>query len=97
MVTSGRGSARRAGLTEDEVSIVDGTLETVISEYTREAGVRQLERELGAILRKTATKVVTGDAETPVDVDIPAVRDALGREVLPRGGRAGPPSPPALR
>jgi ATP-dependent Lon protease len=70
----------RAGLTEEEVSIADGTLETVISEYTREAGVRQLERELGAILRKTATKVVTSDAETPVDVDIPAVRDALGRQ-----------------
>ena len=70
----------RAGLTEDEVSISDGVLETVISEYTREAGVRQLERELGAILRKTATKIVTAEATPPVEVDVDAVRDALGRQ-----------------
>ena len=49
----------RAGLREDEVSIADDALETVVSEYTREAGVRQLERELGAILRKTATKIAS--------------------------------------
>jgi ATP-dependent Lon protease len=49
----------RAGLRDDEVSISDGVLEAVISEYTREAGVRQLERELGSILRKTATKIVS--------------------------------------
>src|SRR4029078_10280999 len=70
----------RAGLTEDEVSIADGVLETVISEYTREAGVRQLERELGSILRKTATKIVTKEAEPPVELDVDAVRDALGRQ-----------------
>ena len=51
----------RAGLHEDEVSIADDVLETVISEYTREAGVRQLERELGTILRKTATKIASDD------------------------------------
>jgi len=55
-------------------------LETVISEYTREAGVRQLERELGSILRKTATRIVADKVETPVDVDADAVRDALGRQ-----------------
>ncbi len=70
----------RAGLTEDEVAIADDVLETVISEYTREAGVRQLERELGAILRKTATKIVTNEADPPVEVDVEAVRDALGRQ-----------------
>jgi ATP-dependent Lon protease len=70
----------RAGLREDEVSIADDVLETVISEYTREAGVRQLERELGSILRKTATHVVADKVETPVAVDVPAVRDALGRQ-----------------
>jgi ATP-dependent Lon protease len=52
----------------------------VISEYTREAGVRQLERELGKILRKTATKIAGGSVETPVGVDIDVVRDALGRQ-----------------
>ncbi len=68
----------RAGLKEDEVSIADDVLEVVISEYTREAGVRQLERELGSILRKTATKIVTKEA--PVELDVDAVRDALGRQ-----------------
>jgi ATP-dependent Lon protease len=70
----------RAGLHEDEVSITADVLETVISEYTREAGVRQLERELGSILRKTATKIVADEAAAPVDVDVDAVRDALGRQ-----------------
>ncbi|MBA3358978.1 MAG: AAA family ATPase, partial [Thermoleophilaceae bacterium] len=44
----------RNGLREDEVSAEDGVLRTVVAEYTREAGVRQLERELGTVLRKTA-------------------------------------------
>jgi ATP-dependent Lon protease len=70
----------RAGLREEEVSISDGVLETIISEYTREAGVRQLERELGSILRKTATRLVSDDAKAPVEVDVDAVRDALGRQ-----------------
>ncbi len=70
----------RAGLHEDEVSISDDALETVISEYTREAGVRQLERELGSILRKTATRIVTKEAEAPVELDVDGVRDALGRQ-----------------
>ncbi len=70
----------RSGLHEEEVSISDETLETVISEYTREAGVRQLERELGTVLRKTATKIATEKVEPPVEVDVEAVRDALGRQ-----------------
>jgi ATP-dependent Lon protease len=70
----------RAGLEEKEVSITDEALETVISEYTREAGVRQLERELGSILRKTATKIVSELAKPPVEVDPDAARDALGRQ-----------------
>src|SRR6266849_1686651 len=49
----------RNGLNEDEVAVGDDVLHTVISEYTREAGVRQLERELGKILRKTATKIAS--------------------------------------
>jgi ATP-dependent Lon protease len=70
----------RAGLREDEVSIADEALETVVSEYTREAGVRQLERELGAILRKTATKIASEKAEPPVEIGVDAVREALGRQ-----------------
>jgi ATP-dependent Lon protease len=70
----------RNGLQEDEVSVDDDVLRTVITEYSREAGVRQLERELGKILRKTATKIATGGVETPLVVDIDVVRDALGRQ-----------------
>ncbi|HTE63735.1 MAG TPA: endopeptidase La, partial [Solirubrobacteraceae bacterium] len=70
----------RNGLREDEVSIGDELLTTVVSEYTREAGVRQLERELGTVLRKTATKIASGKIEAPVVVDLEAVRDALGRQ-----------------
>jgi ATP-dependent Lon protease len=70
----------RNGLREDEVSIDDGLLQTVVTEYTREAGVRQLERELGKLLRKTATRIASGQVEAPVAVDLAAVRDALGRQ-----------------
>jgi len=70
----------RNGLQEDEVSISDEAIELVVTEYTREAGVRQLERELGTVLRKTATKIASEQAEAPVGVDEAAVRDALGRQ-----------------
>ncbi len=70
----------RNGLKEDEVSIGDDVIQTVVSEYTREAGVRQLERELGTILRKTATQIASEKVEPPVTVDIDVVRDALGRQ-----------------
>jgi ATP-dependent Lon protease len=70
----------RNGLREDEVSISDELLELVVSEYTREAGVRQLERELGKLLRKTATKLVSKQIEAPVAVDLELLRDGLGRQ-----------------
>src|SRR3954464_7103940 len=70
----------RNGLREDEVEISDELLRTVVAEYTREAGVRQLERELGTLLRKTATRIASGAVEAPVVVDLDAVRDALGRQ-----------------
>jgi ATP-dependent Lon protease len=70
----------RNGLRPDEVSIPDELLTLVVSEYTREAGVRQLERELGTVLRKLATKVAAGSVEAPVVVDTDAIRDALGRQ-----------------
>jgi len=70
----------RAGLLEDEVSIDDTMLQLIVSQYTREAGVRQLERELGKLLRKTATRLTTGDLEAPIAVNEPALRDALGKQ-----------------
>jgi ATP-dependent Lon protease len=73
----------RNGLEPGEVEIGDEVLETVVTEYTREAGVRGLERELGKVLRKTATEIASrgeGDAEAPVRIDEDGVRKALGRQ-----------------
>ena len=70
----------RNGLLPEEVSISDDVVRSVITEYTREAGVRQLERELGSVLRKTATKIASAKVEPPVTVDLEAVRDALGKQ-----------------
>jgi ATP-dependent Lon protease len=70
----------RNGLNPGEASISDELLQTVVTEYTREAGVRQLERELGTLLRKTATSIASGRATAPVAIDLDAVREALGRQ-----------------
>jgi ATP-dependent Lon protease len=69
----------RNGLTADDVIVSDEVVRTVVNDYTREAGVRQLERELGKLLRKTATIVAAGDPPKPIAVDPAAVRKALGR------------------
>jgi ATP-dependent Lon protease len=70
----------RNGLRKEEVTVDDSVLRQVVSNYTREAGVRQLERELGTLLRKTATKIASSSPELPVVIDSAAVRDALGRQ-----------------
>ena len=70
----------RNGLREDEVTVSDDILRTVVSEYTREAGVRNLERELGTVLRKTATQIASGKAQAPVTIEVETLRDALGRQ-----------------
>jgi ATP-dependent Lon protease len=59
----------RNGLRENEVQISDDVLRTIISEYTREAGVRNLERELGTVLRKTATKIASAQSQTDKPTD----------------------------
>jgi ATP-dependent Lon protease len=67
----------RAGLTSDEVGIDDGALGRIAAEYTREAGVRQLERALSRILRKAAVRLAS-DA-SPVLVGDGDLRTYLGR------------------
>jgi ATP-dependent Lon protease len=54
----------RNGLREDEVEISDDVLRLISSEYTHEAGVRNLERELGTVLRKTATRIASSQVAT---------------------------------
>ena len=70
----------RNGLRPEEVDVSDDVLRMVVNEYTREAGVRQLERELGTVLRKTATDIASAKVEAPVVVDIDRARAALGRQ-----------------
>ena len=65
------------GLTKSRMALGDRALKLVIAEYTREAGVRNLERQLAALCRKTATQIATGNAEK-VRVDEAKVREWLG-------------------
>ena len=67
-----------SGLQDGELEVTDAALETVISEYTREAGVRQLEREVGKLARKAARRIAGGVVER-VKVDGPDVKEFLGR------------------
>jgi ATP-dependent Lon protease len=65
----------RSGLRADEVEVTDDAVRRVIAEHTREAGVRNLERELGKVLRKVATRISAGELGPPVAVreaDVPA-------------------------
>jgi len=69
----------RAALRDDEVEIDDDVLRTIVADYTREAGVRNLEREIGRLLRKAATKLAAGELEAPIVVNAGDLRDWLGR------------------
>ncbi len=70
-----------AGLPPESIELTDDGLETVIGEYTREAGVRGLERQLGAVARKVAREVAEGNGTPATRVlDREAVRDLLGHE-----------------
>jgi ATP-dependent Lon protease len=62
------------------VEITDAALRTIVSDYTREAGVRTLERELGKLLRKAGTRLASQEVTPPVVVDGDDVRDYLGRQ-----------------
>jgi ATP-dependent Lon protease len=70
----------RHGLRADEVDVADDALRVVVGDYTREAGVRNLERELGKMLRKVATKLAAGDVAAPVRVEAADLRGYLGRQ-----------------
>ena len=69
----------RNGLRIDEVTVDDAVLRQIVTGYTREAGVRQLERELGTLLRKTATAIASGDRQAAGRDRSATLREALGR------------------
>jgi ATP-dependent Lon protease len=83
-VAIGRGylwprQVERNGLAAEDVTVADDVLRVVVHDYTREAGVRQLEREIGTLLRKTAASVASATAAKPIVIDEAFVRQALGR------------------
>ncbi len=85
---------RATTLRDDEIQFTADALRTIIRDYTREAGVRNLEREIGSICRKVATKVAAGEVTETVIVDGADVPRYLGKpkyylEVPERTGRPG--------
>jgi len=81
------------GLAASEISLDESALRAIIEDHTREAGVRNLEREIASVCRKVATRIAEGKATT-VAVDAATVRDLLGRprffaEVAERIDRPG--------
>ncbi len=70
---------KQAGLKPEEVTVDRDAIMKVITDHTREAGVRNLERELGKITRKVATKVATGALTPPVEITPERVREYLGK------------------
>jgi ATP-dependent Lon protease len=89
-----RRQIEQAGLTPDEVTVTDEAILAVITDHTREAGVRNLERELGKMTRKVATRIAGGDHTTPLEITPAQVRELLGKpkfdnEVAERTAVAG--------
>ncbi|MDH3260553.1 MAG: endopeptidase La [Acidimicrobiia bacterium] len=71
---------RGAGLEPEEIEVSEEALTAVVDRYTREAGVRSLERELGKLARKVATRIARGDDKpTVIEVDESNVKDFLGK------------------
>ena len=69
----------RAGLGAEEVTLTDDALRLMAGEYTREAGVRQLERSIARVLRKITASLALGAVELPLTVDVESLRKYLGQ------------------
>ncbi len=83
----------RNGLTPSRIAFTDAGLRTIIADYTREAGVRQLEREIGTVCRKVARQVAEGTLKRKVTITEPRVREtARQAPVLLRGPAPDRPS-----
>lgn len=67
------------GLLVEQVVMTEAALRSIISDYTREAGVRNLDRKIGAVLRRVAVQVAEG-ASTPIRIDVEQVLNILGAQ-----------------
>ncbi|PYO63381.1 MAG: endopeptidase La, partial [Gemmatimonadetes bacterium] len=79
---------RENGLTPEQLTVTDAALSEIITSYTREAGVRQLEREIGKLGRKVARQIASGEVER-VAVDARDVDDLIGRPKVHPEHKAG--------
>ncbi len=70
----------RSGLKHSQIAFTERGLRTIITDYTREAGVRNLEREIGGVCRKVARQAAEGTLGRKVSVTEPRVRELLGRQ-----------------
>src|SRR6266566_3706552 len=82
-----RRQLERNGLQPEEVELTDGALKVIVGDYTREAGVRNLEREIGKLLRKVATKIASAQVSAPVPGD---AQNEAHFEPGPGEGQAAP-------
>jgi len=67
------------GLKDDEIEFTEEALRTIIRDYTREAGVRNLEREIGRVCRKVAVRVAAGEVDGHIVITPELVREHLGK------------------
>src|SRR5207253_2659482 len=79
---------RQNGLTGEQLQLTDEALSEMIASYTREAGVRQLEREIGKLARKVAHRIAAGEAER-ISVTAEGVHDLIGRPKVHAEHKAG--------
>ena len=79
-----------SGLADKGLTFTDDAVMAIVSQYTRESGVRQLERQVGAVARKIARRLAAGEKPSSLTITPDDVRDLLGRpEGPPRARRRG--------
>ena len=69
----------QSGLEPSEIEVTDDALASIVDGYTREAGVRGLERQLGKLIRKVVTKVASDPETVPVEVEVDDLKELLGK------------------
>ncbi len=86
----------QSGLRPEEIEVTEEALATIVDGYTREAGVRGLERQLGKLIRKVVTKVASDPESVPVAVESGDLRELLGKPPIHRDEAADRTSVPGV-